>query len=140
STNAAGKYCWRADYSGDATYLASSHTDGTAECFTVVLPPQPTTTVTNSNPIGGNVAPGTSASDTATVSGSSGTPTGTVTFFLCDPATVAANGGDCSTGGSVVGAWKTLTDGAATSDASTSTGAAGKYCWRAEYSGDATYL
>src|SRR5205823_3636521 len=108
STNTPGKYCWRANYSGDATYLASTHTDATAECFTVVLPAQPSTTTTTSNPTGGNVAPGTSATDTATVSGAAGTPTGTVTFFLCDPTTTTANGGDCSAGGTQVGAAKTL--------------------------------
>src|SRR5262249_1621842 len=36
---APGTYCWRADYAPDASqaslYLPSSHTDTTAECFTV---------------------------------------------------------------------------------------------------------
>src|SRR4029077_18279697 len=90
-TSTPGKYCWHADYSGDATYSPATHTDTTSECFTVVLPPQPATTTTLSTPTGGSVAPGTSASDAATITGSSGTPTGTVTFFLCDPTTVGAN-------------------------------------------------
>ena len=30
-----GKYCWRADYSGDAFYGSSTHTDSTLECFDI---------------------------------------------------------------------------------------------------------
>ena len=41
--------------------------------------------------------------------------------------------------GTKIGATKTLSGGAATSDATTNTTAIGKYCWRAEYSGDAFY-
>jgi hypothetical protein len=98
---------------------------------------------TNATPTGGSVVPGTSASDTATVTGSSlvgGTaprPTGTVDFFLCQPSQVTAAG--CPTGGTKVGATKTLVNGqgasdsTATSDSTTTTTAIGKYCWRAEY-------
>ncbi len=98
-----GKYCWRAEYSGDSFYLASSHTNATTECFTTVK--QPSTTVTTATPTGGNVVPGTSVSDSATVTGIAGgpVPTGTVKFFLCQPATVTANGGDCSAGGDQIG-------------------------------------
>jgi hypothetical protein len=35
NTSALGKYCWRAEYSGDAVYPADSHTNATTECFTV---------------------------------------------------------------------------------------------------------
>ena len=94
---------------------------------------------TDSNPKGGNVVPGTSVTDTVTVTGSSftggtaPTPTGTVEFFLCQPSEVTAAG--CPTGsGSKVGATKTLdANGQATSDATPNTTAIGKYCWRAEY-------
>src|SRR5207253_2164729 len=136
-TTAAGKYCWRAEYSGDATYQPSTHTDNAAECFTIAQAPSSTTT--QSDPTGINIVPGTSATDTATVTGPAGTPTGTVTFFICDPATVTANGGDCSAGGSQVGVAKTLVSGSVTSDSTTGTTAIGTYCWRAQYSGDATY-
>jgi hypothetical protein len=66
-----------------------------------------------------------------------------VTFFLCPPATVAANGGTCSQGGAQVGAAKTLAptgalSAAATSDAGSATDP-GAYCWRAVYSGDGLY-
>ena len=46
--------------------------------------------------------------DTATVTGVGRRRPGPVTFFLCQPATVTANGGNCHTGGSQVGAPKSL--------------------------------
>ncbi|MBM4416275.1 MAG: hypothetical protein FJ035_08585 [Chloroflexi bacterium] len=71
---------------GPVTATATKH-------WTERVAPQVATT---SSPTGGGAAAGTSASDTATVSGSAGTPSGTVTFFLCDSAAVLANGGDCA--------------------------------------------
>ena len=38
NTDAVGKYCWRAEYSGDGFYSPSSHTNDTTECFTTVGP------------------------------------------------------------------------------------------------------
>ena len=73
-------------YSGDSFYNGSTHTGNVAgECFTTVK--QPSTPTTASSPTGGNVVPGTSVTDTATITGAAGqpTPTGTVTFFLCQP-------------------------------------------------------
>src|SRR5262249_35349252 len=140
-TLAIGKYCWRAEYSGDGFYNDSKHTNSTTECFTTVK--QPIGRATSRETAGGREVPGTAETDSATVTGSQGgpTPSGTVDFFLCQPATVTANGGDCSAGGTKVGATKTLVNGSATSDqtASADTLAIGKYCWRAEYSGDGFY-
>jgi hypothetical protein len=135
STTAAGLYCWRAEYSGDGNYLPSAHTDATSECFTVSK--LPSTTTTTSNPNGQDIVPGSSVSDTATVTGSGPTPTGSVTFFLCQPAQLT--GGSCPSGGNQVGSAKTLVNGSATSDSTNNTNTPGKYCWRAEYSGDSTY-
>ncbi len=137
NTTAVGTYCWRAEYSGDGLYSSGSHTNKTSECFTTVK--QPSATATTSSPTGGGVLPGASVTDQATVSGSGPTATGSVDFFLCQPATVTANGGDCSSGGAKVGATKALSGGSATSDASANTTAVGTYCWRAEYSGDGFY-
>lgn len=90
------------------------------------------------------VVPGTSVSDTATVTGSSltggtaPTPTGTVDFHLCQPAPNGTTAAGCPAGsGTKIGTTKTLdSNGVATSDATTNpstTSAIGKYCWRAEY-------
>jgi hypothetical protein len=100
----------------------------------------PSVTRTQSSTTASDVVPGTAVTDTAAVSGGGPTPTGTVAFFLCQPATVSANGGDCRQGGDQVGAARPLdASGRATSDASADTSAIGRYCWRAEYSGDASY-
>lgn len=84
----------------------------------------------------GTVPPGTSVTDTATLSGDP-MPTGKVKFFLCQPGEVTAGG--CEKGGTQVGPEKTLVGGSATSDPTTDSTAAGKYCWRVEYSGDDIY-
>ena len=138
-TNVVGKYCWSAAYSGDDFYNGSVHTDSTNECFTVGL--QASTTTTAASTQSSTVVPGTSVTDTATVAGVAGVPvpTGTVTFFLCQPATVVLNDGDCHFGGAQVGGAKTLANGVATSDATTNTTSIGTYCWRAVYEGDALY-
>jgi hypothetical protein len=142
NTTAIGKYCWRAEYSGSNTYLASNHTNTTTECFTTVK--QPSQVATTSNPTG-DVANGlgSTATDTATVTpvtAGQQTPTGTVTFFLCQPNEVTSGGCE-GTAGTQVGAAKTLnSSGQATSDASSALNTLGKYCWRAEYSGDGFYL
>jgi hypothetical protein len=135
NTTTIGTYCWRAEYSGDSVYLASSHTNATTECFTTVKQPSNTSTSSSEQ---GVILPGASVTDTATVTGSGPTPTGTVTFFLCQPADVTAGGCE-GTAGAQVGGAVALVAGSATSDATTNTTTNGKYCWRAEYSGDSFY-
>jgi uncharacterized repeat protein (TIGR01451 family) len=77
----------------------------------------------------GHISIGQSVTDTATITGTKGTPTGTVDFFVCGPSNSAP---DCSSNGTKVGATKTLSSGAATSDAFTPT-AVGSYCFRVDY-------
>jgi hypothetical protein len=93
---------------------------------------------------GTKVLPGTPVADTATVTGSGTasppTPTGNVTFFICGPITT----GTCTSDGTQVGPAKPLSGSGATatatSDAFDTTGKApGRYCWRAEWPGDANY-
>ena len=132
-----GHYCFRAEWPGDSNYIgAKTEFSGATECFDVSkLPSQ---TATTSNPNTNNVAPGTSVTDTATVSGSGPTPTGSVTFFLCQPSEVTSGGCE-GTAGTQIGSAKPLSGGQATSDATTNTTTLGKYCWRAEYGGDTVY-
>jgi uncharacterized repeat protein (TIGR01451 family) len=100
------------------------------------VPPIIDTTATpggSSNPIGVS-----GQTDVATVSpvGGRPDPTGTITFFLCNPSEVTAGG--CESGGTQVGDPVTIDSGSATSesaDASLTT-TAGTYCWRAEYTPD----
>jgi len=93
-------------------------------------------TSSTSSPTGAGVAPGTSVTDTVSLTngGAGLTPTGSVTFLLCAPAQVTGSG--CPSG-TQVGAAKTLVGGGATSDPSSATSAAGKYCWRTAYVPDA---
>jgi hypothetical protein len=93
------------------------------------------------------VFPGVAVHDTATVTGNQAadTPSGTVTFFLCNPAQVAANGGNCSTGGTNIGTGTLSGSGATASatspDVNTSGSplGAGTYCFRATWPGDTNY-
>jgi uncharacterized repeat protein (TIGR01451 family) len=107
------------------------------------VPPPITTTAT---PGGSAVTSGDPQHDVVNVGdpkGTNGAPTpagvGSVTFFLCSPAEVTANGGDCSKNGTQVGLAQTLdVNGQATSaDVTGATNpddlALGKYCWRAEF-------
>ena len=76
----------------------------------------------------GTINKGDSVTDTATLTGSKGTVTGSVEFFTCFNASAVP---DCSTGGTSRGT-KTLSGGSATSDAFTPS-AKGFYCYRVEY-------
>lgn len=132
-----GRYCFYATWAGDSNYTNGASGGAAAtECFTIAK--LPSTTATTSSPTGDNVAPGTSVTDTATVSGSGPTPTGSVTFFLCQPSEVTAGGCE-GTAGTQIGGAVQLVNGSATSAATTNTTTLGKYCWRAVYSGDAVY-
>jgi hypothetical protein len=99
------------------------------------------TLTTQSNPSSSGLAPGVAVTDKATVTGVIGlAPTGTVTFFLCNPGQLT--GGSCPSGGTQIGAAVPLNGaGMATSVAASgaTTTPEGKYCWRAQYSGDANY-
>jgi uncharacterized repeat protein (TIGR01451 family) len=78
---------------------------------------------------------GDSVTDLATLSGSNGPVSGSVTFFVCGPSGSAP---DCSTGGTNIGTVAVTTSangGTATSVAFTPT-VAGTYCFRAAYTPD----
>jgi hypothetical protein len=100
-----------------------------------------TTQVSNAGP----VTPGTAVHDTATVNGNqpSKTPSGTVTFFLCGPIATGACDGTTNVGTSI--GTGTLSGSGSTASATSpdvNTGAGlvpGRYCFRAEWPGDANY-
>ncbi|MGB6501683.1 MAG: hypothetical protein WBG19_09885, partial [Thermoplasmata archaeon] len=109
------------------------------------VPPPITTTATG----GSTAAIGSSQHDDVTVSDGTNVGVGSVKFFLCSPAEVTANGGDCSANGTQVGSVKTLDgSGNASSDSIDGTttpndNTPGEYCWRAEFtpsSGDHHFL
>jgi uncharacterized repeat protein (TIGR01451 family) len=104
------------------------------------------TLATTSSPTGGNVAPGTSVTDTLTVTGVSqnGFPSGTATFWLCAPNETSATVG-CPEGAGTKVSTATVTGdqngfvGTAQA-ASANTQAEGTYCWRATFTPDANAL
>jgi hypothetical protein len=99
-----GTYCFRAEWPGDTNYPGAQTefggASGTNECFTVQTI-KTTTTTTPSVGSGGTTTFGSSVTDHAIVQAvmsGDGTPTGTVTFFICNPTQVKANGGTCPDG------------------------------------------
>ena len=128
---AVGHYCFRAEYTPDAfaPYSPNHHTDTTLECFTVNAQ-----TALNTNAggpftlgVGGTV----NLTDTATLSGGTGSATGTITFTLYDDAGCTHSVGTASA--TVNGA-----DGKQyTSSPAISVSAGGTYHWIASYDGDA---
>jgi hypothetical protein len=100
-----------------------------------------TTVTTPSVGSGGTTNFGSSVSDTAVVTASQnggGFPSGTVQFFICNPAQVTANGGTCSTSGTPFDTEPT-TDLGTTPPSSTATSTAitanqtGTWCFAATY-------
>jgi hypothetical protein len=99
------------------------------------------TTVTTPTPSGSSEIPANAqvtSSDSAVIT-VNGTPkfSGTVKFFLCGPGVDAS--ANCSTGGVQIGSTQTLTDVTSPQTVVSSSATltkVGKYCWRAEYSGD----
>ena len=77
---------------------------------------------------------GQSVTDTATLTGSNGIVTGSVDFFVCGPGTPNP---DCTLDGTKVGGSVALSGGQATS-AQFKPYAVGNYCFRAEYTPDAS--
>ncbi len=147
-----GRYCFRAEWPGDANYPQDPsplvHFEG-PECFTVAKLPSNTVTT----PVDGSGTPtstitlGSSIFDRAVVTGEAagGDPLGDVNFFVCGPIAAPAT---CTTGGTAVqGNPKSLvSDGVADTFTSSATSgeftptAVGRYCFRAEYLGSNIYL
>jgi hypothetical protein len=71
TVTAAGRYCWRADFSGDSAIgVPGSHDSSSSECF-IVNPAQPTLGTTAG---AGPVDFGSAVTDTATLSGTAHEP------------------------------------------------------------------
>jgi hypothetical protein len=94
-----GRYCFRAEWPGDSNYPTGltefGGATGANECFTVRTIPT-TTTTTPSVGSGGTTTFGSSVTDHAIVQATQsgdGTPTGSVTFFICNPS--QTSGGAC---------------------------------------------
>ena len=136
-TDTLGTYCWRVEYTGTGSFVSNTHTNGTTECFTTqqVTPTVVTTlhradhtTVAN----GGSVTLGTNMHDSAAVSGSAGTATGTVTFTFY-------TGGNCATGTPAGAGTVALVAGVAHPSSASGALTPGSYAYQATYNGNANY-
>jgi len=130
----AGAYSYRAAYSGDGNYVASS---GLCEPFSIVATPSGVGTVVDNSATNhawnGTETVGAAAYDTATVTRVGGfTPVGTLTYKLY------ANG-NC-TGSPLTSNTQTLSGGLVPNSASSGALAAGSYGYAGSYSGDPNYL
>ncbi|MFE2992245.1 hypothetical protein [Streptomyces sp. NPDC059262] len=97
---------------------------------TCVSPPMTTT----ATPGGSANSPDTVQHDVVTVGTEDAPGIGTTKFYLCPPAVVTANGGDCSADGTLVST-STLDAGGRASSATVGGegGTVGTSCWRAEF-------
>jgi uncharacterized repeat protein (TIGR01451 family) len=109
--------------------------DRSLKASAVLVPPVITSQVSNATPgQSGSISLGSSITDVATVSGTAGTPAGTVDFYVCGPGlTTAVDATGCPAATTHVGAQKTLDNsGHATSDPYTPA-TVGFYCFRLVY-------
>src|SRR4029079_15390345 len=108
-----GRYCFRAEWPGDSNYQPVSPAtkfvefggaNGTNECFLVVQSPSTVTTTpkVSGATIANPVAVNTVVTDYVRVDGATGfgDPTGTVSFFICNPSQISGPAGSevCATG------------------------------------------
>jgi hypothetical protein len=142
----AGHYCFRAEWPGDTNYKAALSADGSNECFDVTTVNSTTLTAPSLSTITlAAINGGATVTDSATISPVTdvGQVTGTVNFFICGPIAT----GTCTSGGTPVGADKPCSPAGpshaclATSNpvGSSIITTVGRYCFRAEYSGDSKY-
>ena len=127
---AAGSYSYQANYGGDSNYSGSS---GSCEPFSVGMASAIVNTEVDDPALGaawsGHEVIGSSAYDTATVTGVSGfTPTGTIGYTFWANGTCDGNGSDAGSG---------LTLGSPSSTETNLGG--GSYSFEATYSGDSNY-
>jgi hypothetical protein len=143
-----GRYCFRAEWPGDTNYPGAlsefGGATGTNECFTVQVL-STTTKTTPSVGSGGSTTFGSKVTDSAIITAAQsgdGTPTGTVTFFVCNP--TQTSGDACpDPNGTKVGSAVTTT-AVSGSDPPQSTAMsseitadmAGTWCFRAVYTPD----
>jgi hypothetical protein len=126
----AGSYSFKASYSGDTVYNSS-----VGDCEPLIvsqLAPSVTTEIHNgTHGVVTSVDAGSTVHDKATVSGSFGTPTGTVTFSFYS--TINCTGSSTSAG--------TISLVSGVADPSTNMGplSAGSYSFKAHYNGDTNY-
>jgi hypothetical protein len=152
-----GYYCFRAVWPGDIHYPgAQEFTDSSNECFSVLQLGTQTVTHPQSpsgTDVSGPLALNASVVDHAVVTGSSlgGTPSGTVSFSICNPSQVTGSAGSevCASGNGTALAGNPVTATAivgsdppqseATSSPAVVANQLGVWCFRATYTPDVPF-
>jgi hypothetical protein len=153
--NAVGTYHWVASYSGNLpNTLGTTHNTTCSDAGEDVIVQQlPTTTVTTPVDVSGTTVStasiGASVFDHAVVTGSAagGSPTGTVSFWICDPTQVTGSAGSevCSVGTALSGnpvavaAGPGANQSQATSSPAVVANQVGVWCFRATYTPSGTF-
>ena len=138
---APGWYCFLDQYSGDGNYNAVSDNNTATECVDVTGSSSHPTTPTLTSVLSSSSVPfGSSAVDTATVTGSAadGSPTGTLTFAACGPTATATACTSPNVGPATVEVSPESGDRSVAS-VTINPGAPGWYCFLDQYGGDGNY-
>jgi hypothetical protein len=138
---APGWYCFLDSYSGDGHYTSATDNSTSTECLDVTsTPPAKVTPGFASALDPPTVAYGSSAVDTATVTGTTadGAPTGSVTFSACGPTTTATVCTSPNLGPATVTLFP-VTATSSTASVTIDPGGPGWYCFLDTYSGDGHY-
>jgi len=140
SPSGAGWFCFLDQYGGDSHYKPVSDNDSSTECLDVTGGGTKTTPTLTTSLGSSSISFGSSAVDTATVTGSSagGSPTGTVTFGACGPTTTPTPCTSPNVGSATAGLSQESGD-LSVASATITPGTTGWYCFLDQYSGDAHY-
>ncbi len=133
TSDAAGTWHWTADYAGDANNNPASSGCAAEPVVITKISSSTATTIHDANHgTVTSVPAGTTVHDSATVSGSGPTPTGTVDFTWF-------TNGTCTGSGTASGTGIALVAGVADPSTSQTPATAGSYAFQATYSGDSVY-
>jgi hypothetical protein len=138
--DATGWYCVLDQYSGDTHYKPVSDNNAATECLDVTGSGTTITPALTSVLSQQTTSPGSTVTDTATVTGNSadGPPTGTVTFSVCGPTTSATPCTTTNAGSATVGL-SAVTDDQSEATVSFEPTSSGWFCFLDQYSGDSNY-
>jgi hypothetical protein len=137
-----GWYCFLDEYQGDAHYKPVSDDATASECLDVTgSTTGPTTPTLTSALSPSSIAPGSSATDFATVTGGAahGAPTGTVTFSICGATASPTPCTSPNNGPFTVGLSQEPNTDSSTAALTVIPGTVGWYCFLDQYSGDTNY-
>jgi len=137
-----GWYCFFDQYNGDGTYTSVTDNDTATECLDVTGGGGGGSTPTVSSSVSpSTIALGNTTTDTVTVTGNStgGSPSGSVSFYVCGPSSGATPCTSTSEGIATVGLTAESGDRSVASLTVQVVSSTGWFCFLDQYNGDGTY-